>query len=199
MQNLEFDLSSLLPTDGDQVTGIIPLDLGLDFTTLMTDTIPHTAGASQLLFGEESGGSGELKDEEEDGSEDEESSGYSSDDGPQDKGKQIADTSVEDAIIEEAAIAEVEKVDLQTAIQQSLVDMASPIAPSVTPPSVGKSSSSQALEPAPAPAPTPALDQPKSIIPSGEVIPQTELSSVPASTSEGDPSSTQPATDSHST
>ena len=172
----------------------------------MTDTAPHTAGASQpkappahivIHFGEESGGSGKSEDEEEDGSEDEESSGYSSDDGPQDKGKQIADASVEDAIIEEAAIAEVEQVDMQTTIQRSLVDMASPIAPSVTPPSVGESSSSQAL--APAPAPTPALDQPESITPSGEVTPKTVLSSVPASTSEGDPSSTQPATDSHST
>ncbi|XP_070013097.1 pollen-specific leucine-rich repeat extensin-like protein 2 [Nicotiana sylvestris] len=171
MQNLELDLSSLVPTDGDQVKSTTPPDLGLDFTALMNDTAPPTAAASQ----------------------------------PKaplahiDKGKQIADASIEDVIIEEAAIAEVKQVDMQTAIQRSLVDIASPIAPSVTPPSVGESSSSQAPTPAPAPAPTPVLDQPESITPSAEVTPQTELSSVPASTSEGDPSSTQPATNSHST
>ncbi|XP_019225266.1 PREDICTED: actin cytoskeleton-regulatory complex protein PAN1-like [Nicotiana attenuata] len=198
MQNLEFDLSPLLPTDGDQATGTAPPDLGLDFSALMTDTAPPPAHI-EIPSGEEYGGSGKSEDEEEDEGEDEESSGYSSDDGPQDKGKQIADASVEDVIIEDAAMEEVEQADTQRAIQQSLVDLTLPTAPSTAPPSVGESSSSQAPAPAPAPAPTPALNQPGSTPPSVEVTPQTEPSSVPASTSEGDPSSTQPATNSHST
>ncbi|XP_019241817.1 PREDICTED: WASH complex subunit CCDC53 homolog [Nicotiana attenuata] len=190
MQNLEFDLSSLLPTDGDQVTGTAAPDLGLDFSTLMTDTAPPTAGTSQppsppvridIPDEEVFGRSTESEDEEADEGEEKESSWSSEDDGPQEKGKHVVVPTNE----------EVEQAKLQTAIEHSLADLAAPADSSATQPSVGEASSSQV------PAPAPVLDQPE--IPTAvEVPPQTEPSSVPALASESDPTTTEQAIDSHS-
>ncbi|XP_019241227.1 PREDICTED: predicted GPI-anchored protein 58 [Nicotiana attenuata] len=141
----------------------------------MTDTALPTAGPSQPSAPT---AHIEIPSEEESGQSSESES--EEDEGPREKGKQIVAPTVEDE--EQAAI--------QVAIAHSLADMAAPADPSATQPSTGEASSSQ--------APAPVLDQPEIPPPSVEVTPQTKISSVPASVSEGDPTITQPAADSHS-
>lgn len=48
MQTLEFDISSLLPKEGEQGADTAAPDLGLDFITLMADITPQTAGLPSL-------------------------------------------------------------------------------------------------------------------------------------------------------
>ncbi|XP_019239984.1 PREDICTED: uncharacterized protein LOC109219979 [Nicotiana attenuata] len=189
MRTLEFDLLSFLPKECEEGADTTAPDLDLDFSTLMSDIAPPTVGASQppappayieISSKEDFGHSTESEGEEADEGEDDEDSWSEEDEGHQEKGKRIAVPKVEDE--EQAAI--------QVAIEHSLADTAAPADPSATQPSEGEASSSQ--------APAPVLGQPEIPPPLVEVTPQAEILSVPTSASEGDPTITKSAFDSHS-
>lgn len=91
MQTLVFDISSLMPMRGEQGADTVAPELGLDFSTLMSDSAPPTARASQprtptaltmIPSEEDSRHSAESEEEEVDEGEDKGGSWSSEDDDP---------------------------------------------------------------------------------------------------------------------